>query len=75
MSGLFAIEKGIPVPPHGNGSTAKYPWADLCVGDSFFVPGVKTNAMVGSKAHAAKKHNAKYSMRSVDGGVRIWRIE
>lgn len=75
MSGLFAIEKGVPVPPRDNGRTAKYPWADMRVGDSFFVPGVKTNAMAGSKAQAAKKHNAKYSMRSVDGGVRIWRIE
>ena len=75
MSGLFAIEKGIPIPPHGNSRTSKYPWADLCVGDSFFVPGVKTDAMAGSKANATKKYNAKYSMRAVDGGVRVWRIE
>ena len=75
MSGLFAIEKGVPVPPHGKGKTAKYPWADMCVGDSFFVPGVKINTLASSKAQAAKKHNAKYAMRSVDGGVRVWRIE
>ena len=55
--------------------TAKYPFANMQVGDSFFVPGKKSKNMAGSVANAARTRNAKYATRAVDGGVRVWRTE
>ncbi len=76
------VEKDIPIKkrpggrgPSGGNRKRKYPFESMDVGDSFFVEGEDTQ---GKAAGAAKSHgryhNLKFAARTVDGGVRIWRI-
>ena len=69
------IEKGILPPPVSVKSN--YSFDAMEVNDSVFIAG----EMMGSQcraAHAARlegrKHGRKFTTRSIDGGVRIWRI-
>ena len=72
MSSEFKIEKAVPVPPKkGGGRAPKYPYRDLEVGDSFFVPGIKTTGA----SDAGKRLGLKFTQRRVDGGMRVWRVE
>lgn len=67
----FKIEKGIRVP-----DPVRYPWDELKVGDSFFVPGATAAKMGGSLSYQRRKHpDRKFTSCTVDGGVRIWRTE
>jgi hypothetical protein len=69
------IETNIPMPAKlGSGREAKYPWATMNVGDSFFAPGAKGASMAGNIATAKKRYpGTAYTYRTVDGGVRVWR--
>lgn len=70
----FKIEKGIPVPSH-RGAPSKYPWEQMEVGDSFFVPAEDTTKNFGSLARTSgKRMGAKFTSRKLDGGWRVWRI-
>lgn len=74
MSSEFKVEKGIPVPAFKD--AYKYPFSNMKVGDSFFVP---MNDPICRKVSYAsfqygKRHKQKFKIRSVDGGVRCWRI-
>lgn len=60
------IEKGIPVPLK---KSAKYPWKEMAVGDSFFVAGKSSYF----PAHDAE--GRKFTQRMVDGGLRVWRVQ
>lgn len=73
------IDKGIPVAPmpNGAGRMALYPFRQMEVGDSFFVP--KTGqSITGPIAHAQSRMDAKFSRRTVTEngvtGTRVWRI-
>ena len=78
----FVIEQGVPVPA----GRSRYPFADMEVGDSFFV-GVDsketaTKRIQSVRAQAgrfAKENGVKFSVRSVVEdevpGVRCWRVE
>jgi hypothetical protein len=71
----FVIEKNIPPPQ----KSAKYGLvATLCrldIGDSVFAPTQRPQSIQTSKNNAQKKSGFLFSTRSVDGGVRVWRIE
>lgn len=67
----FKIEKGIPAPA----KRGKYPFAEMEVGDSFLVPGAATSAEISSAVSYRKnRYQEQYICRSVDGGLRVWRI-
>ena len=80
---MFQIERDIPIPPRAvRKSSSLYPFEDMQVGDSFLVPlnGAKVELVRGRiqnqltrfrKADSAKK----FSMRVIEGGIRVWRIE
>jgi hypothetical protein len=69
----FAIEKGVPIPlPKKAG---KYPWRTMEVGDSFFVANVGHKDFATNASQARKRTGFKFTLRKVEGGVRIWRIE
>ncbi len=72
MSTEFSVERGVPIPPLRN--PKKYPWDSMDIGDSFFIPNIKSNAAGAYSAHRAKM-GEKHTVRTVDGGVRIWRIK
>ena len=66
------IEKDIPPPPRGL-HLIKYPWADMEIGDSFFVTGVSRNSMSMTARYQTQKTGKSYTARKVEGGVRVWR--
>lgn len=77
QNGEIKIEKGIPVP-ETRGVLAKYPFSSMEVGDSFFVAASDTGDLSHVRSAAswnAKRHEMKFCTRTVDGGVRVWRLE
>ena len=76
MNTKFVVEHNIPVPTSsGKGRPSKYPWAVMKVGDSFFVPGIKTVQIAGVAQSQARNHGTKWTTRAVNGGARVWRIK
>ena len=70
------IERNVPIPKNNSGGTPyKYPWVELKVGDSFLAPNITVNVIGGSKRPAEKKTGFKFVCRTVNGGVRVWRIK
>lgn len=82
---MLEIDRDVPIPPQGN---KKYPWAELKVGDSFFVPySDKENLHRGKRLQSAISNLAAAYARSYPGkkfltraivedsvrGVRVWR--
>lgn len=68
---MYEIEKSIPFPHEAK----KYPFDEMDVGDSFFVPNKKSGAISGSKQIAQRRTGFKFVCRNVDGGVRVWRVK
>ncbi len=69
---MFNIDKDVPLPVPA-GRTAKYPWAQMQVGDSFFIPGMTMKNFGGTAYTAGKKLGHKYVVRAQDDGLRVWR--
>ena len=74
----YQIDKGVPLPSHRG---YMYPFREMQVGDSFFAACTSDNKpqVVGrvqsSMKSFARKYDQKYVTRSVDGGIRCWRIK
>lgn len=67
----IVIEKNVPIPVGGRKSI--YPFGEMEVGDSFFVPSIAAQT-VRSAAHTyGLKHRVKFSSYKEGDGVRIWR--
>ena len=74
---MFEIEKNVPRAGYtgGMGAPAKYPWLEMNVGESFFVPNVTVYKMSPSAAGFSRRHPGfKFTCRGVEGGVRVWRV-
>lgn len=67
------IERGIPIPPARNNQNITATLRRLKKGDSVFIPGKKAVEMSGFVNNAGM--TGKLTMRSIDGGCRIWRIK
>lgn len=74
------IEKGIPVPVSRN--LAAYPFPKMEPGDSSLIAPkdgesqLKLRGRVSAAVTYAKRGNEKtFCTRTVDGGIRVWRIE
>ena len=75
---VFIIEKGIALPERTFGTNLKpretsYPFAQMAVGDSFFVRGAKQSSLGAAANSWGKKHGMHFATRIVEGGVRVWR--
>lgn len=74
---ISIIEKDIPVPPRKRGrkpGSRKYPFAELGLGDSFFVKAKKVMSVYSTVSRANKAHAPKrFTARNIEGGVRVWR--
>ena len=74
----YAIEKGVALPDYYRVST--YPFGDMEVGDSFFVPfGDEDLNSISTRVHSAvgqrnRREKRKFTTRRVSGGMRVWRI-
>lgn len=73
----FDLEKNIPLPKISRaGHNSKYPFSIMEVGDSFFVPEKTAKAFTSTVAAAGKRlGDRRFACRTVEGGVRVWRIE
>ena len=71
------VESGVPRPKSRPGNR-KYPWGDLGVEDSFFVPNIPIERMSSMAVRMARKLGGKFTCctRTENGqrGVRVWRI-
>ncbi len=71
------IDKGVPVPKLRQ-KYLKYPWKEMNVGDSFFIPDT-TSGRKGGMMKTPRSMGMKIVMRNVTEngvkGVRVWRIE
>lgn len=76
---MFEIEKNIPIGRKGGlGRNPIYPFAEMGIGDSFFsaCDDVDAKRMCSAACVYAKNHPGfKFSVRKVDGGYRVWRVE
>lgn len=74
---MYLVEKNIQMPNGGRlGRKSKYPFAEMEVGDSFFIPGSGEDVRlrVANAAMVHGKRNGKtFTSRKVDGGFRLWR--
>ena len=71
----FEISSTIPIPEPKRGRRPKYPWRQMNVGDSFFVPGRKTTFIAGIAWNQKNRYGTEWTCRAIDGGVRVWRIK
>lgn len=75
MQSAIKIEAGIPTPAMRN-AKAKYPWSQMLVGDSFFVPGATTTKIATAASTFARYHKNgyKFTVRKEGNGARVWRV-
>lgn len=72
---MIEIDKNMPLPPtRGSAGGKKYPITELEIGDSFLVTDATQRKVWGSVGSVAKRTGAKFTVRNVEGGVRVWRI-
>jgi hypothetical protein len=72
---VIEIEKGIPFLARKRAAEPKYPFEGMEVGASFFVAAKERKAVANKLASATYGHKPKkFSVRQVDGGVRVWRV-
>ena len=74
---MYKIEKNIPYP---KAADRKYPFSEMKIGDSFFVPfsEMKNRSVIAlSASYHGRKSNRKYrTQKTEDGnGIRCWRIK
>ena len=74
----YTIEKGVALPDRVviRNRESKYPFSVMEVGDSIFFKDVNYKAaQIAYVRMYAKKSGRKFTVRTVEGGVRVWRIE
>lgn len=80
------IDKDIPIPEKVRGRKAKYKFADMEKGDSFFAEGdssVQVSILTCAKRHLPKrfvtqkatKSETQYGIEVIIPGFRCWRVE
>lgn len=70
------LDTNVPLPTV---VSFKYPFDDMNIGDSFFVPGTEAiRKLRGAASYHARKSSAKYSVRTTEEGdnvgARCWRV-
>ena len=72
---MYKIEKNIPVAKLKT-SKPKYPFAEMEVGDSFFVKGndkKKQSVAVAVHYYKVSNQDKKFCTRTNEEGIRVWR--
>jgi hypothetical protein len=79
---MLEIEKGIPIPEKKvkNFNWGKYPWRLMNIGDSFFVEVSTEENKHHSLSRIAQNYRRfrpekEFTARSVENGIRVWRIK
>lgn len=71
----YKIDKGVPIPrlEKVQFKPNKYPFPDMEVGDSFFVPLEVVGAARVASGSYSRNHSTKFTSRKEGQGLRIWR--
>lgn len=76
----FTVEKNVPIPRSNWTGNYRYPFRQMEIGDSFFVPGdspgeaaIRVRSAASYFCH--RNPGFYFSVLKVDGGCRVWRIE
>lgn len=71
------IDRGLPLPRGHNagGGMRLYPFPDMEIGDSFFVPKDKANSVRATAVKFGKDNSCRFVTRAVVDGIRVWRAE
>lgn len=69
----IAIDRGIPLPEVRKFNN--YPYKEMKVGESFFVPAISVKLMCNNNIRMNKSTGMKFTARKEKDGVRVWRIE
>jgi hypothetical protein len=72
---MFRIERGVPIPARRNPRGSMYPFAEMEIGDSFFVPDGTTKTISAAAQYFTKNLGRRFTVRTIDSGVRVWRID
>ena len=77
---VYEIEKNVPIPkPQVVGRPSKYPFEKMDVGDSFFVENQKHESVyklsvtISQATRRSRLKGKRFTVRQLDGGVRVWR--
>lgn len=73
------IDRDVPVPEFVDRRPNKYPWREMEVGDSIFIPSMTAPRIGGTLHPFQRRSGRRFTCRTctengVDG-VRVWRIE
>ena len=76
----FKIEKDVPLPRATWRTAPEYPFAEMEIGDSFYVPKVKQGTLRSRVEAFKKRHsgihlNKKFALRTIRDGIRVWRTK
>lgn len=79
---MIKIDKGVPLPERKKGPTPRYPLAELEVGDSFGVEAQDLidqqrvrSSLYGAIRTVGRRTGHEFVMRTVTGGIRVWRVK
>ena len=72
MANTYEIDKNVQIS--NKPRTYIYPYRDMDVGDSFFIPNGKLPTVNAANHRAFKRFGMKFSARTMDGGIRVWRV-
>lgn len=72
----FKLSKSVPLPgTQGGEGIARYPFAEMDVGDSFLVPHSLSESVKAACYSYGRRHRMKFVSRKVGNGRRVWRQE
>lgn len=69
---MVTFDKNVPIPPRGRANSVRGILQSMEVLDSYLFEGKKINSIVA--IIATIKWDNKYTARTVEWGVRVWRI-
>ena len=71
----FSIDRGVKIPQSKYGTgTGKYPWHQLEVGDSFFVPETQLASSKSRPATPLFNTSSRVCVENGTKGIRVWKI-
>lgn len=73
MEQMYEITKDVPIPAPIK--KHNYPYDLLQVGESFWVSGVKMQALCNANRRQSKRLSRTFVCRREGDGVRVWRVE
>jgi hypothetical protein len=73
MEQMYEITTAVPIPMPRK--RHNYPYAELQIGESFYVENVKMQSLCNLNRRHGKTMGRKFVCRREGVGVRIWRVE